>query len=64
MDDLQIIRVKELCSLLKISVPTLYRWHANGDIPLKKIRFGKNIVGYRKADVENWLNEIEEAETE
>ena len=64
MDNLQIIRVKELCSLLKISVPTLYRWHANGDIPLNKIKYGKNIVGYRRADVEEWLNERAESETE
>lgn len=64
MKDLQIIRVKELCSLLKISVATLYRWHANGDIPLNKIKYGKNIVGYRRIDVEKWLQEREESETE
>lgn len=56
MKELQIIRPKQLCTILSISIPTLYRWHAEGKMPIEKIKFGPNCVGYRRSDVEKWLN--------
>lgn len=53
---LQLIRPKELCELLNISIPTLYRWEAEGRLPIPKIKFGPNCVGFRMSDVENWIN--------
>ena len=52
----EIIRPRALCNMLSISIPTLYRWHAIGEVPIKKIRLGPGIVGYRRADVEAWMN--------
>jgi len=53
---LQIIRPKELCEILGISIASLYRWETEGKLPIKKIHFGPNCVGYRRSDVENWLD--------
>ena len=52
-----IIRPKKLCMLLSISITTLYRWEANGQLPFKKIKVGPNVVGYRYSDVKKWLEE-------
>jgi len=54
--ELQIIRPQALCKILGISIASLYRWEAEGKLPIKKIRFGPNCVGYRRQDVEKWLN--------
>jgi len=43
--------------MLGISIPTLFRWHAEGHIPIQKVRFGKAAVGYRLSDVERWLED-------
>jgi len=55
--NIQIIRPKQLCKMLGISIPTLFRWHAEGHIPIQKVRFGKAAVGYRLSDVERWLED-------
>jgi excisionase family DNA binding protein len=60
-NSMQIMRPRELCKALNISISTLYRWHSDGDMPIKKIKFGRGVVGYRRSDVEAWLNgELEE----
>jgi len=58
-NSLKIIRPKELCEMLSISIPTLYRWHAEDKFPVKKIKIGPNSVGYRLAEVEKWLEDQE-----
>jgi len=55
MNDLQILRPRQLCQLLSISIATLYRWEAEGKLPFEKIRMGPNTVGFLKSDVEVWL---------
>lgn len=55
--NLQILRPQQLCKILGISIPTLYRWHQEGHIPIQKVRFGKAAVGYRQSDVEKWLSD-------
>ena len=62
-NSLKLIRPKELCEILSISIPTLYRWHSENKFPVKKIQIGPNSVAYRMADVEKWL-EDQETETE
>lgn len=57
MEDLQLIRPKKVCELAGISIPTLYRWEAEGKLPVKKIKIGPGSVGFRKVDVERWLKE-------
>ena len=64
MENLQILRPQQLAKLLNISIPTLYRWHAEGHIPIQKVRFGKAAVGYRLSDVEKWLKDSQNPESE
>ena len=52
----KIIKPKELAEQLSISIATLYRWHANGTIPIEKIQVGPRSVGYRQSDVNAWIN--------
>ena len=55
--DLELIRPKQLCKLLGgIHISTLYRWESEGKLPIEKISFGPRAVGFRKSDVEAWLN--------
>jgi|AntRauTorckE6833_2_1112554.scaffolds.fasta_scaffold04910_3 excisionase family DNA binding protein len=60
MNDLQLIRPKKLCSLLGISIPTLYRWESEGRLPFSKIQIGPGAVGYRKTDVVEYLQAQEQ----
>lgn len=63
MTDLQLIKPKKLASLLGVHLSTIYRWETEGKMPIEKIKYGPNSVGYRMADVEKWLNgELNEAE--
>ena len=60
--DLQILRPKEVCKLLGgIHISTLYRWMDEGKFTLKKIQLGPRAVGFRRQDVEQFIeNQIEE----
>lgn len=61
----EIVRVNELCRMLSISIPTLYRWHSIGEVPIRKVRLGPGTVGYRRSEVEKWMNgELEKSGTE
>lgn len=59
--NLQILSVKDVCRILNVSVPTIYRWEAEGNLPFPKIRISANKVGFRQADVENFINRQAEA---
>ena len=54
---LPIIRPKQLCKILSISMTTLYRWESEGRLPFQKVKVGPNVVGYRYNDVKKWLEE-------
>ena len=56
MKDLSIIRPNELAELLSISIPTLYRMINSGELP-PKIRIGKRAVGWRRSQIEDWIEE-------
>lgn len=60
MKDLQLIRPSELCDLLSISIPTLYRWESQGKLPIKKVRIGPGAVGFKRCEVEAWIEESTE----
>lgn len=49
-----ILRVPDVCKLLSISKPTLFRWRRIG-IFIPEIKFGPNSVGWYRQDVEDWL---------
>lgn len=59
MDDtnLTLIRPKEVCELLNISIATLYRWCDNRDDFPPKIKIGHGYVGFRRSDIEAFLEE-------
>ncbi|MDR8390764.1 AlpA family phage regulatory protein [Aliifodinibius sp. S!AR15-10] len=56
MKDLSLIRPNELADLLSISIPTLYRMINNGELP-PKVRIGKRAVGWRRSQIEDWMDE-------
>ena len=62
MKDLSIIRPKELAELLSISIPTLYRMINNGELP-PKVQIGKRAVGWRRSQIEDWMEERTEEPT-
>jgi excisionase family DNA binding protein len=43
-----------LSDLLSVSISTLYRWIADGELP-EKIKLGGSAVGWRYADIQDWL---------
>lgn len=49
-----ILRAAEVCSILSISIPTLYRWQRTGLFP-KPIKYGPNCSGWKKVTVEAWI---------
>ena len=60
--ELQVLRPKEVCQLLGgIHISTLYRWMDEGKFPCKKVQLGPRAVGFKKSDVEKYINgELEE----
>jgi len=56
MSSLQIIRPKEAADLLGIAISTLYRWSEQPDFP-KRIKIGKRASGWRRSDLEEWLDQ-------
>lgn len=55
MNDLKILRPAELAEMLGISKATLWRYTRRDDFPTK-INLGDRAVGFRLADVEDYLN--------
>lgn len=54
---LQVLRPKEVCQLLGgIHISTLYRWMDEGKFPLDKVQLGPRAVGFKKSDVEAYIN--------
>ena len=51
----QIIRPRDLPTETGLSRTTIYRLELAGTFP-KKIRLSAGAVGYRKADVQEWLD--------
>ena len=49
-----IYREKDVLGMLSISKATLWRWRRDGEFP-HPIQLGPNTVGWRRADVEEWL---------
>ncbi|MFH5884092.1 helix-turn-helix transcriptional regulator [Halalkalibaculum sp. DA3122] len=55
--DLQLLRPKEVCQLLGgIHISTLYRWMDEGKFPVQKIQIGPRAVGFKRSEVEKYIN--------
>ncbi len=50
-----ILRPKDAAAYLGVVPSTLYRWAAATDFP-KPIKLGKQASGWRKADLDEWLD--------
>ena len=50
-----IMRLKAVAYYLQISLPTLWRLGENDPQFPKKIRINARCVGYRKTDIDQWL---------
>lgn len=64
----KLLTVKQVCEILSISVPTIYRWQSEGKLPFPKLKIGQSAVRFKAEDVyahiEKCVKEQEESETE
>ena len=51
-----IMRVKDVLAEVGVCRKTLHVWRTNGNFP-RALRLGPNTIAWRRADVEQWLNE-------
>jgi prophage regulatory protein len=56
----RIIRKKELCQLLGLSAPTLWRKVKSGDFPAP-LQLGVNSIGWLESDISQWIETKKEA---
>ena len=58
--DTEILRPRQVIECLKVSRATLDRWRAKGLFP-PPIQLGPTAIGWRRSDVEAWLDSRPEA---
>jgi len=51
-----VYRYEDLKKLFKVSRSSLARWELRGDFP-RRIHMGKNSIGWRSDEVQQWLQE-------
>lgn len=56
LESLQLLRVADVCRLLRISKPTLWRLRRAHDFP-EPMEVTDRVIAWRKAEVEGWLRE-------
>ncbi len=54
-----ICKLPEVRSVTSLSKASIYRLMADGNFP-KQCRLGKRAVGWKKSEINNWLNNLEE----
>jgi excisionase family DNA binding protein len=47
----ELLTVKQVCKILNVSIATIYRWEAEGNLPFPKLKIGPSAVRFRKSDV-------------
>lgn len=52
----RILRQPDVVLKTGVSSTTLWRWTKAGHFP-KPIKLGPNVIGWREADIDNWINE-------
>jgi excisionase family DNA binding protein len=50
-----ILRLKDLCELLKLSRSTIYKMMSEGRFP-QSVRLGEKAVGWKRSDILGWVN--------
>lgn len=51
----KLLRPKNLCDKLGVSIPTLYRLMKKPEFP-DKIRISSQAIGFRESEIDEWLN--------
>ncbi|HEY9136389.1 MAG TPA: AlpA family phage regulatory protein [Pseudomonadales bacterium] len=54
MFEKSVLRVSDVCQIIGVSVPTLYRWQKIGHFP-KAVKYGPGMVGWPRNVVEQWM---------
>lgn len=54
LDDEQFIRKQTVVEILNISIPTLYRWMANGDFP-RPVKFGRRMSAWKVRTIREYI---------
>ena len=60
MLNINVLRRKQLENQLNLSRSSIYKMIADGTFP-KPIRLGRRAVGWRVEDVQEWLDNLQEA---
>ena len=60
MHEKSILRAADVCSILNVSMPTLYRWQRCGLFP-KSIKYGPNCSGWERQTVDAFIAEKKSA---
>jgi len=61
-NSIELLTVKQVCKILNISIATIYRWEAEGNLPFQKLKIGPSAVRFRKSDVLKHIdNQLEPA---
>ena len=55
-NEIQIIRINQLCKILCVSKSTLWRMRRDGELP-EPINLSNRLVGWEKSTIESWLRE-------
>lgn len=55
-DGTALLRKPDVCKIIHVSLPTLYRWIRIGHFP-KPHRYGPKLTGWTPKQVQDWLNE-------
>lgn len=60
----ELLTVKQVCNILNVSIATIYRWEAEGNLPFPKLKIGPSAVRFRKSDVFNHIDSSLEPQSE
>lgn len=52
---IELLTVKQVCEMLSISIATIYRWEAEGNLPFPKLKIGQSAVRFRAQDVYGYI---------
>ncbi len=56
MNSSELLTVKQVCNILNVSIATIYRWEAEGNLPFPKLKIGPSAVRFRRSDVYNHID--------
>jgi len=55
MEDLRVLKLKEVCSIVGLKPSTIYKLMSNGEFP-KQIKLTAKSVGWSSSEVNHWVS--------